>query len=254
MKVLGHEISFEYLPGLPFICAGAVFANLNVWKLSKQEWLMTGVLALLLGALIGGTAWLKKADAPIALKPVQYIITATSASEAIRSTLALGQEQTAKTKAAGTQFVLLQVQARLSKDETGISVDSFTMLALGRMPNIKNANDTWDQIFSGRPIDKGPNKWVIQQDAVRPASKSMDLAQAIYAAKSTDELEGARKAVGITSELAVLEHLDDYADQIGDAKVFDIIIYPGKVAVRTKESGVQELVLPGATPTPDAPK
>ncbi|MEI7834348.1 MAG: hypothetical protein WCJ56_14265 [bacterium] len=254
MKVLGHEISIEYLPGLPFICGGAVFANLKVWKLSKQEWLMTGVLAILLGGLIGVTAWRKAAEGSIVIPPVQYIISATSASEAIRSTIALGQEQTTKTKAAGTDFILLQVQARISKGENGIAVDSFTLLALGRKPNIENANDTWDQIFFGRPTDKDPSKWVIRQDAVRPASKANELAQAIYAAKSPDELEGARKAVGITSELELLEHLDDYAEQIGDATTFDIEIYPGKAVMRTKKSGVQELVLPGVKPTPDAPK
>ncbi len=250
LKVYGHEISFEYLPGLPFICAGAVFANLKVWKLSKQEWLMTGVLALLLGGLIGATAWRKAADGPIVLQPVQYIITAESAAAAIRSTIEIGQKQTANSKAAGTEFVLLQAQARFSKVEDVIVVDSFTLLVLGRKQNIENANDTWDQMFFGRPTDADPSKWVIRQDAVRPSSKASELANAIYAPKSLDELEGARKAIGITSELDMLEHLDNYAEQIGDAKVFDIVIYPGMASLRMKGKNNQKLVLPGTVAVP----
>ena len=54
--LFGHEISIQYLPGLVFICGGALLANLRAWRLSGQEWAMTGVLVAVLLALISVSA------------------------------------------------------------------------------------------------------------------------------------------------------------------------------------------------------
>ena len=50
--LFGREIVIDYLPGLVFICGGALLANLSAWRLSRQEWAMTGVIAAILVALI----------------------------------------------------------------------------------------------------------------------------------------------------------------------------------------------------------
>lgn len=232
LTVWGHEISFEYLPGLPFICAGVVFANLKVWKLSKQEWLMTGVLALLLFTLIGGTAWRNAANAPVSIPTVHHIVTAPTVKEAIQTALKIGQQQASNGKAAGTELVLLQAEVGYSREEAGFAVLGFNLLVLGRKPMIKKENDTWDQFLVGRPAPNDPSKWYIEQDATRPSGKAIGVAQMLFAKESVDELEGARKATGVAKELDILDHIEDYQELIGDAKDFSVIVVPGKVALK----------------------
>ncbi|HOS43953.1 MAG TPA: hypothetical protein PK794_09705, partial [Armatimonadota bacterium] len=54
--VVGLDLRFDYLPGLLFICGGLLLANWGRWQLTRQEWVMTGVLVAVLGGCIGVAA------------------------------------------------------------------------------------------------------------------------------------------------------------------------------------------------------
>ncbi len=58
----------EYLPGLPFICCGALLANLKFWQLTKSEkWQTVGVVLALI-AIFGSITYLQRVNEPPAEK------------------------------------------------------------------------------------------------------------------------------------------------------------------------------------------
>jgi len=86
MVLFGHEISIEYLPGLIFICGGALLANLRSWRLSRQEWAMTGVLTAILLAFIGVTVVRAEMGKP-QLSRISFSLTAGSKEALVTSAI-----------------------------------------------------------------------------------------------------------------------------------------------------------------------
>ena len=58
------RIAFDYLPGLVFISGGVLAAGIGSWKLSRSEWLMTGVLTAVFLAFIGHSMWVTTRNTP----------------------------------------------------------------------------------------------------------------------------------------------------------------------------------------------
>jgi hypothetical protein len=54
----------EYLPGLPFICGGALLANLKFWQLSKSEKLQTFGVSLALILIFGSITYIQRVNEP----------------------------------------------------------------------------------------------------------------------------------------------------------------------------------------------
>ena len=90
LTIFGVDINIEYLPGLLFICGGVLIANAGSWKLSRQEWVITGVLAAIMVALVGSFAVRANIGKPLHAS-ASYTVTAASAPEllaAIRAHIA----------------------------------------------------------------------------------------------------------------------------------------------------------------------
>ncbi|MHB0939124.1 MAG: hypothetical protein ACYC6A_22250 [Armatimonadota bacterium] len=84
--LFGRDISIQYLPGLVFICAGATLVNLRAWRLSGQEWAMTGVLAAILVAFISVSIVRAEMGKP---RESRQIFTLTAASKEELITVAI---------------------------------------------------------------------------------------------------------------------------------------------------------------------
>ncbi|MEI6520298.1 MAG: hypothetical protein WCO98_09720, partial [bacterium] len=54
----------EYLPGLPFICGGALLANLKVWQLTKSEKLQTFGVCAALVLIFGSITYIQRINEP----------------------------------------------------------------------------------------------------------------------------------------------------------------------------------------------
>lgn len=118
--LFGRDISIQYLPGLVFICAGATLVNLRAWQLSRQEWVMTGVLVAILAALISVSAVRAELKEPRHIKQ-SFTLTAPSKEELV--TLALKRS----------------VEALRPAGETLVTSAGFQFLVQGKQPEL----DVW---------------------------------------------------------------------------------------------------------------
>jgi hypothetical protein len=87
LTLWGHLFHIDYLPGLVFICGGLLLANLPLWKLTRQEWAMTGVLLLLILVLIGRSIAIASANQPVTAS-ANFTVTASTVPDALASSLA----------------------------------------------------------------------------------------------------------------------------------------------------------------------
>jgi len=186
-RLFGHDISIQYLPGLVFICAGAMLANLRAWRLSAQEWAMTGVLVAILAAFIGVSIVRAEMGKPHDIKQA-FTLTASSNEELFAQAIkrSVGNLQPAGetlVTSAGFQFVVQRKKPVL---------DAWEIQILVRSANALGGNHRFT--LGGYRVKPGANTWQIKaiglsKRRLEPAEWAQDQAEHAVPAKAFSLVE-----------------------------------------------------------------
>ncbi|MHB9133808.1 MAG: A22B family peptidase [Armatimonadota bacterium] len=238
--LFGHLIHFtiqiSYLPGLVFICGGVLIANLREWKLSREEWVMTGVLVSILAALIGTSIVRTKLDEKAKLADAErnrpriinttYILPEMPLKGAVTAALQrIG-------KGAKTPVTVLPLTARFQyRIEHGRAKPvRWLMLALDRVESNKETN-VHEYIVDARPVQGKPG-WSITMSTISPPQNAYQFIS-FNKKEQLDRNAILMSAIGYpTSALALLDHTGDYVDLVGpESPAFLLVLEPNKAVI-----------------------
>ncbi|MHB9026793.1 MAG: hypothetical protein ACYC7E_21890 [Armatimonadota bacterium] len=170
VTLFGFEISISYLPGLLFICGGVLLANLRSWKLSRQEWMMTGVVVGVLALFIGATiTYLTIENARVAREQqkragiVTYQLTAPAGYEVVQAVL----EHIARGEKAPAELLPLDSQFLYVKTPDGLRLDQWKLWVLGREKTV-TLDTSRDYVVNGEIARKHPVTWKVTQQTISP--------------------------------------------------------------------------------------
>lgn len=226
----GHEIAIDYLPGLLFICGGVLLANIRAWKLSRQEWGMTGILIGLLAVLIGVSIVRAEVNKPRSAS-AQYMTTVKVAHELPINALAQ-----IKQKNDEVHVVPLygEFAYRLDKQEAHLA--EWRVLAIGKRPQVKLSN-TWEHVIYGM-ASKEQNKWVIDRESACPALTAIGYLAGGKSGKANN-VALLRQARGLpNTAFRMLDKANTYAPLLRGQKIFIIRLLPDSVEILNQRGQV----------------
>jgi len=225
--LFGHAITIEYLPGLVFICAGAMLANLRAWRLSRQEWAMTGVLAGILLVFIGVSIARAEMNKPWS-RPINFVLTADSKREMVTAAL----QRSLKGKHTGKEIMLLAGQFQYDNTGEKPMLEKCFLLAITRSPDAALRN-TWQLYLQCAPEKMGSHKWRVAGIIQSPP----DLAYQLLPRKTgEDESAMIKNARGVPQAApALIDEVEKLPDSGDDARII-LMITPEKLQL-TGETG-----------------
>lgn len=166
LTVFGHHLDFGYIPGLVFISGGLLLANWRIWKLTPQEWAMTGVVSLLILLLIGRSVAASIAANKPANASVHFTVTARSAPDALTAAIAHIAQMP---HPPGTLRIYKAAFVYVLNPKGGIQIAQWESRVLG-LP--KNATLKLKQCSEYDLVATlvGAGKWNVTEDTVCPPS------------------------------------------------------------------------------------
>jgi hypothetical protein len=225
--LFGHAISIDYLPGLVFICGGALLANLRAWRLSRQEWVMTGVLAAILLAFIGVTVVRAEMGKP---REIAFTLTAASKSELVTAAL----KRSLADKSPENDIIVLAGTFRYTR------IDERPELAVWRVLAIQRATDpsprnTRQILLSGWQEKSGSQEWHVEGKI----QSSLDMAYDFLRQNAgDDELTMIRDARGVPpAALALIDEVENIT-AAGDDGLMLLKIYPDQIQLEGQTGNI----------------
>lgn len=218
LTLFGHDFTIDYLPGLLFICGGVVLFNLRTWKLSRQEWAMTGVLVAILAGLIG---WgiVRAEMAEPRTETAEY----TLATPELRPVITEVLKRMGTREKTPAQVIPLYVECVYAIKPDGASAVQWKIAALTRRREVTERS-SWEVRVMGRaqPENKG---WQIQQQANNPPYNINEFIATND--KKVEPLALLRQAKGLPpAAFDLLDHADQYARLMPGSKLFAIRLAP----------------------------
>jgi len=224
--IIGMRLHIEYLPGLVFICGGVLLANLVTWKLSRQEWAMTGVLVAILAGFIS-VSIVRAESGKIHTKHSQYLLTASTP----RALFAQALTHIKMERKAPAEVLPIAVGCVFTVKHHTAQAEEWQLISLGRQPHVTLRNSREINIF-GMPADKTAQSWQIEQDEQEVNNPAEKLLGLLKKHDGDDKLTLVRTATALSAEqLAVFERADAYAKQVPEGKSFAIQVLPSGIKV-----------------------
>ncbi|HEY3379256.1 MAG TPA: hypothetical protein VGL77_17385 [Armatimonadota bacterium] len=210
----GYKVEISYLPGLVFICGGILLANLRAWRLTRQEWAMTGALVAILATFIG-IAVARTEMAKPQMTQTQYTLAALDAPALARETLAR-----VATRHDGVTVIPVAGDFMYILSDGAPQLAKWVILALARpaRPTLRNTSEYFI-IGEALPAGKG---WQVAQQSSIPPKSALGVLRKVAQGDERTLLAGAR---GIPT-FALLAHVDDYARRAHGQKVMVIRLLP----------------------------
>lgn len=225
-EVFGLRISFDYLPGLVFICGGVLIANIGSWQLSRQEWLMTGLLAVFLMALIGHSVYTANQQHPKSNNDVQTF-TAANGIEAFQQS----RDMLVKKATSGAEIVVLDLSVLYQNEPaTGLRAVAWSCIALQRSPHM-TLQQARDIRMVGQMDMTKKATWIRQLQTQIPPQISQTLLTRLGLAKDTP-LATLEQAKGIPENAyTLLDIKNAYSHLTALPKQFTINLTPKSGAI-----------------------
>jgi|GEM_PF-1364593 len=225
----GHTITIDYLPGLVFICAGAMLANLRVWRLSRPEWAMTGVLAGILLVFIGFSIARAEINKPLSQK-IGFTLTADSKREMV--TAALERSLAGKRTTKDTLLLFGQFEY----DNTGEKpvLKDLLLLAIARSPNPSLRNTRQISLWCA-PEKMGSDRWRVAGIIQSPP----DMAYRFMPREAgDDELTIIGNARGVPrAALALIDEIETMPATADDEQII-LMLSPQKMQLAGKTGNI----------------
>jgi len=224
----GHPISIEYLPGLVFICGGALLANLRSWRLSRQERVMTGALTAILLAVIGTTVVRAEWNKP-RVHPISFTVTATAKRAMV--TAALKRSLTGKL--AGNDLIVLDGEFLYIRTGVKPELAGWGMLAIARSEN-PSVRNTRQIILSSKPDTKDSAAWEVVGRVQSPPDVAY---RYLPQQKGDDKLSLLKNARGVPpAALALIDEVET-TPLTGNTKEVLLLMTPAKIQLRDGRTG-----------------
>jgi len=165
MTLFGREIAIDYLPGLVFICGGALLANLTHWRLSRQEWAMTGVLVAVLVGVISISIVRAEMHKPRIDATRYYTTAAATKQQLVEEALARVAGQHAR---RGEMIILdLDGYYLYGNTQQCPELRAFRLIALIR-PHNPQLRSTYEVSIYGECERNNPKRWTIVGQTASP--------------------------------------------------------------------------------------
>ncbi|OPZ82940.1 MAG: hypothetical protein BWY76_02518 [bacterium ADurb.Bin429] len=221
-KFFGADIRFDYLPGLLFICGGMLLANWGRWQLSRQEWLMTGVLVVILGTFIGIAAAQAEMTKP---RVSRYVLRAPiHADRAIldRAFRAVSRDSLAPVTLSPKELICVYTRAA-----EGATLEQFSL----RLDAYDDArpNISWFYLVKG---ERKEEEWLIVLDGTRSRQTE------------PDDQARIRKPGIPPTWVAIIENVPDYGAGMKDGQRFGILFTPDQVKIGDEKQVLKTLEYP----------
>jgi hypothetical protein len=168
VTLFGVDVEIDYLPGLLFICGGVLIANAGAWKLSRQEWAITGVITALMLALVGTFAVRAVLARPLH-QTSSYTVTAATAPELIAAVRAhlVAEAHTPPT----LDLIAANVFYANPKAPEPLAA---TLWFLGRQAKVA-PRTTREYTVTISPVPKTPHTWAVEQSTDAPPEQLIGL-------------------------------------------------------------------------------
>jgi len=224
--LFGHEIHIQYLPGLLFICGGVLLANYDAWRLSKQEWIMTAALGILLLTIIGFTALRAEAGKPHVQTITYDVIAATP--EALGPVVLA---QITQQPRAPRDLRLLAMRYIYLRNAVASGPVQAMGQILGRQTPV-TLSTSREYAISCIRNRKNPTHWRVQETMTSPPTSSLAILKNA-AAKPMDALTLLRTAQSVPAPaFSILGHMTKYTLAVTSGHFVVLTLLPHDATVR----------------------
>jgi hypothetical protein len=226
---LGHDISISYLPGLLFICGGVLLANLPAWRLTRDEWAITGVLVAILAVGIGVSIYQDEAGKSHT-RSLTYTLTAVPPAGMLRHAF----DRIAKGKDAPDHTRLAYVTVTyLPNGSTPVPVQ-WMCVALGTQQRVTPRNSREYVVVGKAATPNLPVKsWAVEQTVTIPPSMLPGFYRQVWPTKkAVTDVELLKTAPEIpAAALTALDHPEQYAALVKPKVAYQVILTPKDLLV-----------------------
>ena len=236
--LFGHDIEIAYLPGLVFISAGIILANLRAWKLTRHEWLMTLLVVAVLAVPIGYSITRQWLDKPRDTTLSFSMSNIPDPPLTVRLLQRLREEE----RPRPAEVRALAVVYLYACDGDTSTLQQYQMLALGLAGKVSLRNSR-QYAFVGqlRPQKNGALSWQFGQRTTSPPDSVLKRLKA----KEGEEVTALRNAKSVPVDAhRLLDHVDAYRAELPkNARFFVIYLLPDGGELRD-ETGALVRALP----------
>ncbi len=216
LTIFGHRMDFGYLPGLVFISGGMLLANLRSWKLTRQEWAMTGGVSLLILLLIvRSVAASMVHNSPPANPPIHFQVSAPSGPEALKVAIA----HLAREPHAPPILRIYRVAFIYQLTVGGAQLVQWQARVLG-LPNTKVLKQCYE--YDLKAALAAPNKWDVMEDMDCPP---LGILQQLKLPKDADPLAALLQLPSVPpAAYTLLARAPEYASLVKGQQGFIILL------------------------------
>ncbi len=242
LTICGIKVQIDYLPGLAFISAGVLLANLGYWKLSRQEWGMTLGLVAVFVALIGYSAYANEQSKPH-IRQQQMTITASSGRAAIEQ-VAMRLREKLK---PGTELLPIAIEAAFfaRPPHTPAVITQWKIILVERRAKA-SLHDLHDFVIDGvnqgplaATTDKKVSRWLVIVNSQSPPKTSLQILASLNR-KRADDLTLLNGTSGIpASAFSLFDMQGPYFKQQKLPALFGLGMCPGYGELLSRKSIVK---------------
>lgn len=242
--LFGHEMTITYLPGLVFICAGVLLANIRSWKLSRQEWAMTGLLIAFLSIFITisiikaeqGKPFIRNRYYTLPLQPDQEV-------------LKVAESRLHQDARKGEEVLVCDARMFYQQAPSGLRLVQWQLLALGRLKTSTETNTREYLVMGILPANR--TEWRIKQVTAMPPEHVL---QALLSQRSTDPRQVIRQAKPLPgAAFDLMQQMPLYSAEAKGKKGLFLWLHQSEGEILDAE-GRQVTMLPYLTPAKKGPE
>jgi hypothetical protein len=185
LSIASVDLQIDYLPGLVFICGGVLLANWRAWTLTRQEWLMTGVMVALLATGLTVSAVRAELAKPRESTRTLLLPDCSEAQVTATALAAVAQKRT-----TGERLVL-EGYFLYGTSPAGPALQAWRLLLLERQARV-TLRSSWAILLDGMHTAQSPTRWVVSEHAQNPPAEVLHFLGAAEGRESLTRLQTAR--------------------------------------------------------------